>query len=64
MSRKKKILIFTGAVLVILAFVVINLKKARGDVIEVQTAKVKRGDITQLVSGSGKIQPEKDQQPF
>jgi len=35
MSKKKKILIFTGAVLVILAFVVINLKKARGDVIEV-----------------------------
>ena len=60
MSKKKKILIFTGAVLVILAFVVINLKKARGDVIEVQTAKVKRGDITQLVSGSGKIQPEKE----
>ncbi|MFQ5824381.1 MAG: efflux RND transporter periplasmic adaptor subunit [bacterium] len=60
MSKKMKILIFSGAVLVIAAFVVINLTKARGKTIEVQTAKVKKGDITQLVSGSGKVQPEKE----
>lgn len=60
MSKKIKILIFSGAVLVIAAFIVINLTKARGKTIEVQTDKVKMGDITQLVSGSGKIQPEKE----
>ncbi|MCG8605272.1 efflux RND transporter periplasmic adaptor subunit [bacterium] len=60
MSKKAKILIFSGALVVIVAFVLINLKKARGDVFEVQTTKVQRGDITQLVSGSGKIQPEKE----
>ncbi|MFQ5771424.1 MAG: efflux RND transporter periplasmic adaptor subunit [bacterium] len=60
MSKKMKILIFSGALLIIAVFVIVNLKKARGDVIEVQTTKVKKGDITQLVSGSGKIQPEKE----
>ena len=60
MSKKAKILIFSGAVILIAAFVVLNLTKARGDIIEVQTAKVQRGDVTQLVSGSGKIQPEKE----
>ncbi|NIR48746.1 efflux RND transporter periplasmic adaptor subunit [candidate division KSB1 bacterium] len=60
MSRKAKIWTFVGVVVIIAAFVVINLKKVRGDTIEVQTAGVKRGDITQLVSGTGKIQPEKE----
>jgi HlyD family secretion protein len=60
MSKKTKILIATLAVVVIAVFVFINLKKARGNVIEVQTEGAKRGDITQLVSGSGKIQPEKE----
>lgn len=60
MSKKAKILIFSAAVVVIAAFIVLNLTKARGDVTEVQTAKVKRGAVTQLVSGSGKIQPERE----
>lgn len=60
MSKKMKIWLFAGAVVVIAAFVVINLKKARGDTIEVQTEQVRKGDITQLVSGSGKVQPEKE----
>ncbi|RMD91970.1 MAG: efflux RND transporter periplasmic adaptor subunit, partial [Calditrichaeota bacterium] len=60
MSQKTKIIIFIGAVLVIALFVFINLKKARGDIIEVQTDKVRRGNVTQIVSGTGKIQPEKE----
>ncbi|MFQ5636593.1 MAG: efflux RND transporter periplasmic adaptor subunit [bacterium] len=60
MSKKTKIVIFSVALVVIAGFVFINLNKARGKVIEVQTTKVKQGDITQLVSGSGKIQPEKE----
>lgn len=60
MSKKTKLLIAAGAVTAIAVLVFFNLKKARGDVIEVQTTKVARGDITQLVSGSGKIQPQKE----
>lgn len=60
MSKKAKIIIFSVALVVIAGFVFINLKKARGDVFEVQTTQLERGDITQLVSGSGKIQPEKE----
>ncbi len=60
MSKKAKLLIAAGAVVVIAVFVFFNIKKARGDVIEVQTTKVARGDVTQLVSGSGKIEPEKE----
>ncbi|HEX9653821.1 MAG TPA: efflux RND transporter periplasmic adaptor subunit, partial [bacterium] len=60
MSKKVKLMIAAGAVVVIAVLVFVNLKKARGDVIEVQTTKVARGNITQLVSGSGKIEPEKE----
>lgn len=60
MSKKAKLSIAAGALVVIAVLVFFNLKKARGDVIEVQTTKVARGDVTQLVSGSGKIQPEKE----
>ena len=60
MSKKTKIIIFAAGVVVIAIMVIFNLKKARGDVIEVQTGKVRKGDVTQLVSGSGKIQPEKE----
>lgn len=60
MSKRTKVLIFSGAVLVLAILVIVNLQKAHGDVIEVQTSKVRRGDITQLVSGTGKIQPEKE----
>ena len=59
MSKKTKIFLFAGLVVIVAVMVVVNLKKARGDVIEVQTDKVQRGDITQTVTGSGKIQPEK-----
>lgn len=60
MSKKAKIMIFAATLVVIAVLVIINLKKARGDTIEVQTEKIKRGDITQLVSGTGKVQPEKE----
>ncbi|MDZ7262849.1 MAG: efflux RND transporter periplasmic adaptor subunit, partial [candidate division KSB1 bacterium] len=58
MSRKTKIVIFFVVILIIAIMVIVNLKKGRGGEIAVQTDKVKRGDITQTVSGSGKVQPE------
>ncbi len=56
---KKKLFIIIGVVVVIAVFIIINMKKGRGGEISVQIEKVERGDITQVVSASGKIQPEK-----
>lgn len=57
MSRNK--LIIVAVVIVIIGvFIVINLKKSKGGEIPVQVEKVKRGNITQVVSASGKVQPE------
>lgn len=58
MSKKKKILIIAGVAVILIAFILANLMKGKGGHIEVQVAEVERGDITQVVSGSGKIKPE------
>lgn len=55
---KKKLIIIVVVVAIIGVFIFINLKKSKGNEIPVQVAKVKRGNITQVVSASGKIQPE------
>ena len=55
---KKKLLIVIGVVVVIAALVIVNMRKGKGGEIPVQVEKVKRGDITQVVSATGKIQPE------
>jgi HlyD family secretion protein len=57
MSRKKWFIII-GVVLIIAILVIVNLRKGKGGEIPVQVGKVTRGDITQIVSASGKIQPE------
>lgn len=62
MSKKKKIIIGSIVIIVIAAMVFVNLTKSRGKTIEVTSEKVKQGDITQVVSGSGKVQPEVDVQ--
>jgi len=56
--NKKKIFIIIGVVAILAIFIVANLKKSQGGETEVAVEKVKRGDITQVVSGPGKIQPE------
>lgn len=58
MSKRKKWLIILGVIVAIAVFVVINIMKGKGGYIDVQVEKVKRGEITQLVSGTGKIKPE------
>jgi len=60
MSKKGKILLFIGVLIVIGAFVTVNLTKSRGSTIEVTIAQVKKGNITKTVSGSGRVQPELD----
>jgi HlyD family secretion protein len=58
-KSKKKIIIFSiiGVVLVVLVLLVI-LGSKRDTVFTVQTEKIQRRTITQLVSATGKIQPE------
>ncbi|MBD3290039.1 efflux RND transporter periplasmic adaptor subunit [candidate division KSB1 bacterium] len=58
MSKKKKLLLFSGGLVLIIVFIVANLFKSKGGHIEVQVEEVKKGSITQTVSGSGKIRPE------
>lgn len=58
MSKKKKIIIASIVIIVIGAMVFVNLTKSRGKTIEVTSEEVKQGNITQVVSGSGKVQPE------
>ncbi|NOZ62732.1 MAG: efflux RND transporter periplasmic adaptor subunit [Calditrichaeota bacterium] len=56
--NKKKIFIIIGVIIILGVFIIANLKKSEGGGIEVTVEKVQRGDITQVVSGPGKIQPE------
>ena len=58
-KKKKKIIIFSiiGAVVVVL-IVLVFLGSKRETIVTVQTDKVQRRTITQIVSATGKIQPE------
>lgn len=60
MSNKVKIIIAIVAVLVIAAMIFVNLRKSRGEIIDITMTEVQRGDISRTVSGSGKIQPVTD----
>ncbi len=59
-SPKNRLFIVPGVILIILVLIIINLVRERGNIYEVQTQEVKQGDITQLVSGYGKIQAVKE----
>ena len=56
--NKKKIFIIIGVIAILAIFIIANLKKSKGGEIEVTAEKVEKGDITQIVSGPCKIQPE------
>ncbi|MDZ7385570.1 MAG: efflux RND transporter periplasmic adaptor subunit [candidate division KSB1 bacterium] len=59
MTKKKRTVVFLlGLVAVVVAAVVLGSQSARKKAVEVTVAPVKRGTITQVVSGSGKVQPE------
>ncbi|HHS13479.1 MAG TPA: efflux RND transporter periplasmic adaptor subunit [bacterium] len=57
-SRKKRIFIFAGALIVIALLVIVNLSRSGRGGVKIQTDRVVRGSITSSVSGSAKIQPE------
>ena len=55
----KKWLIITGVLLMVIVFVVLNLRK-EGSKVEVRTTEVKRRGITKLVTASGRIKAKRD----
>lgn len=58
-QRKRRIFVLSGVAILILASVVAAvLSGGREKVVAVQVEKVSRRDITQIVTGTGKIQPE------
>src|SRR5688500_6651877 len=59
MTRKKKILIGLGVVVVLgaIAFANVRFKKVEG--VEVTTEKIEKRSLESIVSASGKIQPER-----
>ena len=59
MSRKKKILIGTGVVVVLGAVAFANVKFKRQEGIVVNVEAVQKRDLQALVSASGKIQPQR-----
>jgi len=60
MKKKKKIIIGLVVVGVIVIFVLANLFKSQEKSYKVEVEKIKKGDITSIVSASGKIQPIKE----
>ena len=59
MKSRKKLFIFSGIGVVIIALVlIVLLGSKRENVVTVQTEKAQRKSITQIVTASGKIQPE------
>src|SRR5678809_669425 len=56
-KTRRKVIIFSGITLVLVALMWLAIFKKREVVIKVQTEKVARRNITELVIANGKIQP-------
>ncbi|MBI3512439.1 MAG: efflux RND transporter periplasmic adaptor subunit [Bacteroidetes bacterium] len=54
----KRFLLIGGSLLLILIIIAVVKKGHKHDVVQVATEKSHRGDITEIVSASGKVQPE------
>jgi HlyD family secretion protein len=58
--RKKRTLLVLGIVLVIGVIILLNLQSQREKTVKVTVEKVKRQDLTSLVSASGEVKPKKN----
>lgn len=58
MKTWKKIAIIVGALVLLLAIVGFSVNQSRKNVVAVQTGKVKRQDLSSVVSASGEIKPK------
>src|SRR3989442_572942 len=56
-SKRRKVLIFTGSALLVIGVTLFVIFRKRDVPIKVQTEKVARRNITELVVANGKIQP-------
>jgi HlyD family secretion protein len=60
MKKKKKILIIAAIALVLVIVVVVNILRSGEKTYQVQAEKVKKTDITSIVTANGKIAPRID----
>src|ERR1700685_3220383 len=58
MNKRKKFALIAAVVVVLLAIVGFSVQHSRKGVIEVQTGKVTRQDLTAVVTASGEIKPK------
>jgi HlyD family secretion protein len=58
-QRRKKLIIFLGALLVIAIIIILNLSAHRESGLKVTVEKVKRQNLTSVISASGEIKPKK-----
>jgi HlyD family secretion protein len=58
-QRRKKTIIFGGALLVIVLIVVFNMRAQRETTLKVTVEKVKKQNLTSIISASGEIKPKK-----
>jgi HlyD family secretion protein len=59
-SRKKRNLIFIGLLGLIALIVILNLRAQREKAVKVNVEKVKRQDLTSIISASGEVKPKKN----
>jgi HlyD family secretion protein len=59
MNKKKKIIIILAVAVVVVVFVVANLLKSGEKTYKVEAEKIKRGDISAVVSASGRVLPKR-----
>jgi HlyD family secretion protein len=58
-KRRKRTLIFLAVVLVIAAVVLLNLQSRREKTVRVTVQKVKKQDLTSIITASGEVKPKK-----
>ena len=58
MSKRKKIALIAGVIVVLLAVVGFSIQQSHKGVVAVETGKVQRKDITSVVTASGEIKPK------
>jgi HlyD family secretion protein len=59
-ARRKRSLLFGGIILLIAVIIILNLQSTREKAVKVSSEKVKKQDITSIISASGEVKPKKN----
>ncbi|MBC7362818.1 MAG: efflux RND transporter periplasmic adaptor subunit [Candidatus Aminicenantes bacterium] len=59
-ARGKKTILLIGIIVIIVVIILLNLRASREKAIKVTVEKVKKQDITSIISASGEIKPKKN----